>query len=85
MKHSYIISLNTAEVGKTELMSHRIDTGDHPPIRQPLRTGFSLRMRINEIIKEMLDMGIIKQSSSPWTNPVVLVTEKDGTMRFCMD
>ena len=86
VKHSDIFALNPTELGKTELMSHHIDTGDHPPTRQPLRrTPFSLRKRINEMVKEMLDMGIIKQSSSPWASPVVLVKKKDGTMRFCVD
>ena len=66
MKHSDIFALNATELGKTELMSHHIDTGDHPPICQPLRrTPFSLRKKINEIVTEILDMGIIKQSSSP--------------------
>ena len=86
VKHSDIFALNATELGKTELMSHHIDTGDHPPIRQPLRkTPFSLRKKINEMVTEMLDMGIIKQSSSLWASPVVLVKKKDGTMRFCVD
>ena len=71
-KHSDTYALNPTELGKTELMSHHIDTGDHPPIRQPLRrTPFSLRKSINEMVKEMLSMSIIKQSSSPWASPVV--------------
>ena len=53
LKHADTFALNTTELGKTELMSHYIDTGDHPPIRQPLRrTPFSLCKRINEIVKK---------------------------------
>ena len=56
MKHSDIFVLNTTELRKTELMSYH--TGDHPPIRQPLRTTpFSLRKRVNEIVKEILGSG----------------------------
>ena len=37
LKHSDMFALNGTELGKTELISHHIDTGDHPPIHQPLR------------------------------------------------
>ena len=77
LKHADIFALNATELEKTGLMSHYIDTGDHPSIHQPLRRmPFSLCKRINEIIKEMLDMSIIKQSGSPWASPVVLIKKK---------
>jgi hypothetical protein len=40
---------------------------------------------IEKEIKELLEMGHINPSSSPFTSLVVLVKKKDGTMRMCID
>ena len=33
----------------------------------------------------MLDIGAIHRSTNPWASPVVLVHNKDGSLRFCID
>ena len=40
---------------------------------------------IEKAIQELLAMGHIQPSSSPFASPVVLVKKKDGTMRMCID
>ena len=36
-------------------------------------------------MKELLKLGYIKPSSSPFASSVVLVKKKDGTLRMCID
>jgi len=37
------------------------------------------------MIEEMLKNQIIRPSSSPYNSPIVMVTKKDGSLRFCVD
>ncbi|UYV75834.1 hypothetical protein LAZ67_13001501 [Cordylochernes scorpioides] len=67
-------------------VKHRIDTGDHAPIRQrPYRVSPYERGVIQTEVDKMLKSGIVKPSDSPWSSPVVLVKKKDGTWRFCVE
>ena len=74
------------ELGRTGLVTHKIDTGDQPPIRhRPYRVSHQQRTIIEEHVTDMLNRGIIQPSVSPWASPVVLVKKKDNTDRFCVD
>ena len=74
------------DFGRTGKIKHRIDTGESPPIRQPVcRIPPFCKCQTKELLREMLDKNVIKTSNSPWASPVILVQKKDGTTRFCVD
>ncbi|UYV76799.1 K02A2.6-like [Cordylochernes scorpioides] len=75
-------SLNTSSLK----VKHRIETGDHAPIKQsPYRVSPKEKSIIQTEVDNMFKLGIIQPSDSPWSSPVVLVKKKDGTWRFCVD
>ena len=70
----------------TNIALHRIDTQGLPPVHIPSRrTAEHTRKVIDEELDEMLKHGIVRPSKSPYSSPVVIVTKKDGGMRFCID
>ena len=67
-------------------MKHKIDTGDNSPIKMaPRRIPLAKRADATRCLQEMKEQGIIKESNSPWSAPIVLVKKKDNTTRFCVD
>jgi len=85
-KYSNIFAQSDTDLGQTDLVEMVIDTGDHLPLKQRLYcTPFSQRQYIDSAVSDMLNAGIIRESNSPWSSPVVIVPKKDGTRRFCVD
>ena len=73
-------------LGRTDVIQHRIDTGQSGPIRLNSRRipGCYLK-ELEHMIKDMLRNNVIQPSKSPWAAPVVLVKKKNGSMRLCVD
>ncbi|XP_041435978.1 uncharacterized protein LOC121399407 [Xenopus laevis] len=72
--------------GCTNWVVHQVNTEGHGPIRTPAyRVAESVRAAMKKEIEEMLALGVIVPSQSPWASPVVLVPKKDGSTRFCVD
>jgi hypothetical protein len=74
----------------TTVIEHEIPVGDARPIRRPpYRTPYALRDEMEQQLQKMLHKGVIRESSSPWAAPAILVPKKslDGKpeYRFCVD
>jgi len=62
-----------------------LEEGAKPVIDTPYRHPKKHKDKIESAIEELLAMGHIRPSSSPFASSVVLVKKKDGTMRMCID
>ena len=81
-----LFAYSDIDLGFTNKVKMRIDTQDHPPIRQKAyRTPFLERPKVEAQIQDMLNSNIIRPSTSPWSSPIVIVPKKDGTRRMCVD
>lgn len=73
-------------LGKTSLHTHHIDTGDKLPIKQrhyPISPA--VQKLVDAEIERMLKLGVIEESESSWSSPIVLVKKSNGKSRLCLD
>ncbi|CAG2204998.1 unnamed protein product [Mytilus edulis] len=81
-----IFSSPDGKLGRTGIVKHSIDTGDAKPVRvPPRRIPLGQKQVIETEIDKMLKNDVIEPSNSAWSSPVLLVTKKDNSVRFCVD
>jgi len=81
-----IFSKGPYDMGRTTLVEHTIDTGDHRPIRQGLRRHpIAHTDVIDKQVDEMVRNNIVEPAASAWASNVALVRKKDGSYRLCVD
>ena len=74
------------DMGRTNLVKHHIELTDPIPFKESYRRiPPQMYDEVKAHIQEMLDLGAIRHSNSPWSSAIVLVRKKDGRLRFCID
>ena len=85
-EYQHLFALNLKELGKTSLVQHEIRLSNNTPFKERYRRIPPHQYEeVRKHLQEMLDIGAIHRSTSPWASPVVLVHKKDGSLRFCIN
>ena len=76
-EYSDVFSRGPLDMGRTILVEHTIDTGDHRPIRQGLRRHPLAHLdEIDRQVETILQNDFVEPSAIPWASNVVLVRKK---------
>ena len=85
-KFHMIFSKHDLDLGKTDRVKYKIKVTDSTPFKERYRRiPPSQYEAVRKHLQEMLDIGAIRPSDSPWCSAVVLVKKKNGELRFCID
>ena len=72
--------------GETDVIQHQIRLTDDTPIRcKPYPLPYAMREELRNEVDTMLEMGVVRPSTSPYASPIVMVKKKDGSNRVCVD
>ena len=74
------------QIGTTPLIEMSIDTSEHLPIA---KKSYALALKHYDWVRDEIDMllgaGVIRESHSSWSAPIVVVPKGDGGKRLCVD
>ena len=74
--------LFTPDPGMTDVIQHQIKlTSEVPVTSKP----YAMRQDLKDDVQEMIDLGIIRESDSPYASPIAIVKKPDGPNRLCVD
>uniref|UniRef100_A0A1X7VT01 Uncharacterized protein n=1 Tax=Amphimedon queenslandica TaxID=400682 RepID=A0A1X7VT01_AMPQE len=72
--------------GHTGIAEHGVVTGSCRPVRQPpCQIPYAYHSEVDMETQGMLAEGVVEPSGSDWASPVVIVRERDSTLRLCVD
>jgi len=82
---THVFSRSEFDIGRTDVLHHRIDTGDNTPHYERLRRHPTSQLPvIDQHVEQMLQHDVIEPAASSWCSNVVMVKKRDGSM-CCID
>ena len=81
-----VFAKSDLDLGRCNIIKHAIKITDPQPFNECYRRiPPHLYEEVKEHLQEMVEVGAIRRSFSPWASAMVLVRKKDGGLRFCID
>lgn len=83
-KHCFATELK--DLGCTNVTEMSIEINSkRPVVYRPYRLSHNERAQVRDMVGEMLDASIIRESTSEYASLIILVRKKDGKLRMCID
>lgn len=85
-QYADVFAFKDEDLGYTEKISHEIHLVDDVPVTQAYRRIPPTQYKeVREHITQLLKKGVIKESTSAYASPIVLVRKTDNSLRLCVD
>ena len=86
MKYHTTFSKDDMDLGRATSVKHHIILTNPIPFKERYRRiPPQLYDEVKAHLQDMLRLGAIRKSCSPWASAIVLVRKKNGKLRFCID
>lgn len=81
-----VFSLHDLDYGCTGQVKHQIRLTDETPFKHRARPIHPQDIdAVRKHLQELMTAGVIRESESPFSSPIVVVRKKDGSVRLCID
>jgi transposase InsO family protein len=81
-----IFSRSSTDVGLIKGFKHKIETNNHKPIcLNPRKVPIHVQNKVDTLVDDLENKGIVKKTVSSWNSPIVVVPKKNGDIRLCID
>ena len=85
-KYECVLSVDDYDLGHTDILTHKIDTGSNRPVREPLRRQPPPYLQsIDDEVEIIMAADVIEPAHSDWASNVCVAKRKDGRLRFAIE
>lgn len=85
-KYKHCFASTLKELGCTNAAEMTIEINSKRPIvYRPYRLSHKEREQVRTMVSEMIEADVIRESTSEYASPIILVRKKDGKLRLCID
>ena len=87
IEYEDLIMKNKSDIGRCKITKHRIELEPEavPHRKGARRMSRDIAAKANQVVQNLLALGLIQTCYSPWASGIVMVKNKSGELRSCCD